>query len=59
MKSILTLIHEYEHSDEYNIELCEQICKAAGMEKEWEHADGESFEKVVENAVNYLKERWM
>lgn len=59
MKSIVTLIHEYEHSDEYNFELCKEICKAAGMEKEWEQADGESFEKVVEKAVSYLKERWM
>lgn len=58
MKSIVTLIHEYEHSYEYNFELCEEICKAAGMEKEWKQADGESFEKVVEKAVNYLKERW-
>lgn len=55
MKSIVTLIHEYEHSDGYNFELCKEICKAAGMEQ----ADGESFEKVVEKAVSYLKERWM
>lgn len=59
MKSIATLIHELEHSEEYNFELCKEICKAAGMEKEWEQADGESFEKVVEQAVRYLKERWM
>lgn len=45
MKSIATLIHEYEHSDEYNFELCKEICKAAGMEKEWEQADGESLKR--------------
>lgn len=41
-------------SDAWEPEDCKRLCGLAGMEKEWEEADGESFEKVVYKAAYQL-----
>ena len=37
--------------DEWKIEDCEELCMLTGLENEWEQADGESFERVVTEAI--------
>ena len=34
-------------SDTWDADDCSDLCEAAGMDKEWEAADGETFESVV------------
>lgn len=40
------------NADQWNAEDCRALCELAGMVEEWEQADGETFEKVV-NAAAY------
>ena len=54
MKSAYEIAEEIRNSDEWNFELCEELCKLAGLETEWEEADGETFELVLENAAEIL-----
>ena len=35
-------------TDTWNAELCAALCEEAGMTAEWEAADGDTFESVVE-----------
>ena len=44
-------IREAQEWDEND---CRALCEAAGLEKEWEEADGEGFEAVVEKAADIL-----
>ena len=39
---------------EYNPEICKLICKEAGLDTEWEQANGDNFEQVLEKACNIL-----
>jgi hypothetical protein len=39
---------------EWNPEACEQLCIRAGLADEWDAADGENFESVVEKAADEL-----
>ena len=41
-------------ADEWNADDCSDLCELAGLEKEWEEADGESFEAVVYRAAEIL-----
>lgn len=41
-------------SGEWIPELCKELCELADMSKEWEEADGESFELVVHAAADKL-----
>lgn len=34
----------------------EEICRRAGMSKDWDEATGETFERVTQTAVETLKE---
>ena len=38
----------------WNADDCSDLCELAGLEKEWEEADGESFEAVVYRAAEIL-----
>lgn len=38
----------------YTPEVLEEICGRAGMAQEWEEADGETFERVVQVAAQEL-----
>ena len=38
-------------ADTWDADDCEALCKLAGMEQEWEAADGETFEQVVQKAA--------
>ena len=44
-------------SDEWNPEDCRRLCELAGIEDEWNAADGETFEQVVFKAAEILNVR--
>ena len=41
-------------ADHWELDDCEAFCKAAGLEKEWEEDDGDSFEDVLRAAQEKL-----
>lgn len=43
------------NSNTWNEEDCRELCKLAGLEHEWEEADGETFEAVVYKAAEILE----
>ena len=45
---------EIRNAQEWNEELCEELCELADMSEEWKAADGESFESVVYAAAEKL-----
>lgn len=65
MRNAIEIAADIRKSDVWDYELCTELCKAAGMEKEWEAASagdydwnspnhGPSFEEVVEAAAEKL-----
>ena len=54
MNRAYEIAEEIRACDEWNLELCEELCKLAGLGDEWEEADGETFELVVEKAAEIL-----
>lgn len=40
--------------DTWDMELLRELCALAGMEREWEAADGETFEAVAYEAAKKL-----
>ena len=42
--------------DYHDPELVEEICHRAGLLEEWNSADGETFESVIDRAIEILKE---
>ena len=54
MKCAYEIAKEIRVSDDWNFELCGELCKLAGLEKEWEEANGETFEFVLEEAAEIL-----
>lgn len=54
MNRAYEIAEEIKASDEWDFELCGEFCKLAGLEKEWEEADGETFELVLEEAAEIL-----
>jgi len=42
--------------DYHDPELVEEICARAGLLEEWNSADGETFESVLDRAIEILKE---
>ena len=44
-------INKYGQWDEAT---CKELCKRAGLEVEWEDADGDTFEEVIYNAAEIL-----
>jgi hypothetical protein len=41
-------------ADEWNADDCAELCELAGLDEEWEEADGETFESVVYRAAEIL-----
>jgi AMMECR1 domain-containing protein len=51
------LVKRINASDEWNAEDLAELCEMAGLEKEWQEADGETFEQVVFKAAEILNVR--
>ena len=54
MEQAYEVAEKIRKSPEWIFEDCEELCKLAGLEKEWQEADGESFEGVVFKAAEIL-----
>ena len=54
MNRAYEVAEEIRACDEWNLELCEELCKLAGLEDEWKEADGETFEQVLYKAAEIL-----
>lgn len=54
MNRAYEIAKEIRASGEWDFNLCGELCKLAGLEHEWETADGETFELVLENACEIL-----
>lgn len=48
------LVERINASDEWSAEDLAELCEMAGLEKEWQEADGETFEQVVFKAAEIL-----
>ena len=51
------LVERINASDEWNAEDLAELCELAGLKKEWQEADGETFEQVVYKAAEILNVR--
>lgn len=49
------IIEAIENSNVWDYEMCAEACERAGLSDEWEAADGETFEAVVDKAIEILK----
>ena len=45
---------EIRERDTWDLDLCRELCAEAGMEDEWDAADGETFESVAFRAAEKL-----
>ena len=45
---------EIRNADVWDDELLAELCELAGLEEEWENADGETFEQIVYKAAEIL-----
>nr|DAH40448.1 MAG TPA: hypothetical protein [Caudoviricetes sp.] len=50
-KDIIELAKKIDDAQEWNLDDCKALCEAVDMGDEWDAADGETFESVVEKAV--------
>lgn len=50
-KDIIELAKKIDNAQEWDMDDCRALCEALDMGDEWEAADGETFEAVVEKAV--------
>lgn len=50
-KDIIELAKKIDNAQEWDLDDCKALCEALDMSDEWEAADGETFEAVVEKAV--------
>ena len=50
-KDIIALAKKIDDAQEWDMDDCKALCEALDMGDEWEAADGETFESVVEKAV--------
>ena len=48
------LAERIREADEWNTEDLAELCEMAGLEKEWQEADGETFEQVAYKAAGLL-----
>lgn len=50
-EEIMALAKKIDSAQEWNLDDCKALCEALDMGDEWEAADGETFEAVVEKAL--------
>lgn len=54
MNRAYEIAQELNNLNEWNAELLAELCELAGLSKEWEEADGETFESVAYKAADIL-----
>lgn len=50
-KDIIALAKKIDNAQEWDMVDCLALCEALDMGDEWEAADGETFESVIEKAI--------
>lgn len=50
-KDIIELAKKIDDAQEWNLDDCKALCEALDMGDEWDAAEGDSFEAVVEKAI--------
>ena len=50
-KDIIALAKKIDNAQDWDMDDCRALCEALDMGDEWEAADGETFESVVEKAI--------
>lgn len=50
-KDIIALAKKIDNAQEWDMDDCKALCEALDMGDEWEAADGDTFESVIEKAV--------
>ena len=53
-KELTELVERINASSEWNAEDLAELCEMAGLENEWQEADGETFEQVAYKAAEIL-----
>ena len=54
MRNAAEIAADIRSRQEWDADLCAELCEVAGMESEWSAADGDTFEAVVEAAAKKL-----
>lgn len=54
MRDKYEIAEAIRNADEWNPDDCRELCELAGIEAEWDAADGETFEQVVYKAAEIL-----
>ena len=54
IRNAIEIAADIRNAAEWDNDLCAELCEAAGMENEWNAADGETFESVVNAAAKKL-----
>ena len=54
LEKAMKLAEEIRNSDVWDADALAELCAMAGMEEEWEAADGETFESVAFAAAKKL-----
>lgn len=52
--AIVELAEKIRTADVWDMDDLKELCIAAGMESEWESADGDTFESVAQEAADRL-----
>jgi hypothetical protein len=50
------LVEIFEKMDYYDSEVCAEICDRAGLLEEYKSSNEETFESVIDRAIEILKE---
>ena len=54
MRTAQEIAEEIKDSQTWDFDDCAELCKLAGLEKEWEESDADTFESVIEKAAKIL-----
>ena len=54
MRDTYEIADGIRNADEWDPDDCRELCELAGIEDEWDAADGETFEQVVYKAAEIL-----
>ncbi len=54
MRTAKEVAESIRNAETWDPEDCEELCKLAGLEKEWEESDAYTFESVIEKAAKIL-----
>lgn len=54
MRTAQEIAESIRNSETWEQKDCEELCMLAGIDKEWEESDADTFESVIEKAAEIL-----